>query len=89
MSGNAGFLRFIEQIRLILIPLFLQCTWLLPELRARNAGTAEIRVYAELGIMKRIVCAGPRCRNGSNRVHCSWALHIQLIELNRGRGYGG
>jgi len=42
----------------------------------------------ELRIMKRIVCAGLGWRIGSNQAHCSRALRIQLIELNRGRGYG-
>jgi hypothetical protein len=44
--------------------------------------------YAEIGIMKRIVCAGLGWRIGSNQAHCSRALRIQLIELNRGGAYG-
>jgi hypothetical protein len=39
-------------------------------------------------IMKRIVCAGLGWRLGSNQAHCPRALRIQLIELNRGGGYG-
>jgi len=39
-------------------------------------------------IMKRIVCAGLGWRIGSNQAHCSRALRIQLIELNRGGAYG-
>src|SRR5215470_16281365 len=38
----------------------------------------------ELSIMKRIVFAGLGWRPGSNQAHCSRALRIQLIELNRG-----
>ncbi len=53
-----------------------------------NRGMTAIRPYAELVIMKRIVCAGLGWRLGSNQAHCSRALRIQLIELNRGGGYG-
>jgi len=51
-------------------------------------GMATNRVYAVRGIMKRIVCAGLGWRLGSNQAHCSRALRIQLIELNRGGAYG-
>ena len=49
---------------------------------------SAITCYALQSIMKRIVCAGLGWRIGSNQAHCSRALRIQLIELNRGRGYG-
>jgi hypothetical protein len=58
------------------------------ELRQRIRGMATIRVNAACGIMQRIVCAGLGWRLGSNQAHCSRALRIQLIELNRGGGYG-
>jgi len=38
--------------------------------------------------MKRIVFAGLGWRLGNNQAHCSRALRIQLIELNRGGAYG-
>jgi hypothetical protein len=42
----------------------------------------------ELHIVKRIVFAGLGWRLGNNLAHCSRALRIQLIELNRGGAYG-
>jgi hypothetical protein len=51
-------------------------------------GSRTIRLYALQSIMKRIVCAGLGWRLGSYQAHCSRALRIQLIELNRGGGYG-
>src|SRR6266545_3654733 len=44
--------------------------------------------YVAWHIMKRIVCAGLGWRLGSNQAHCSRALRIQLIELNRGGLWG-
>ena len=65
-------------------------SWLftcLVKCRQRSRCEAVAR-YAACGIMKRIVFAGLGWRLGSNQAHCSRALRIQLIELNRGGAYG-